>query len=158
MEKKTPDLFYKEMEIIKKRIMLNKLIQLNLSLHNAILNYARNNDIPLSFDPTILSLAEEIKKIDIETYPTPAPFKISDDSYHETRNRRRVNRTEKSYSLNIKTLMNTVKWRMNLDGFRRIFPDFTIYPYGISVYCSNLNLPIRVLWQGRRTSKPISPF
>jgi len=32
------------------------------------------------------------------------PSFSSDASYHEPRNRRKVNRTEKSYSLNIKTL------------------------------------------------------
>ena len=63
------DLFYKEMEIIEKRIMLNKLIQLNLSLYTAILNYAKHNGIPIAFDSTILRLTREIEKTDVETFP-----------------------------------------------------------------------------------------
>ncbi len=69
MEQKKADLFEQEMALIKTRIMLNKLIALNLSLYHAILNYAKRKGIPLTLDSTILRLAEEIEKTDIEAFP-----------------------------------------------------------------------------------------
>jgi hypothetical protein len=73
MDNSKPDLFYQEMEIIEKRIMLNKLIQLNLSLYNAILEYAKCNGVSLKFDATLLRLAKEIEETDIETFPKNQP-------------------------------------------------------------------------------------
>ena len=102
MKNEKAKLFQEEIELLKTRTMLNKLIQLNLSLYHAILNFAERKGIPISLDSTILQLAEEIEKTDIVTFP-------SDDSYHEPRNRRKVNGTEKSYSLNIKRYKNMIK-------------------------------------------------
>jgi len=91
-EQKT-GLFYQEMEIIEKRIMLNKLIFLNIKLHNALITYAKSNGIPLSFDTNIIQLIEEIKKTDIEIFPQP--FKIADESLHEGQNSHRLDSTIK---------------------------------------------------------------
>jgi hypothetical protein len=82
MSEKSSDLFYKEMELIEKRIMLNKLIQLNLSLYTAILNYAKNNGIPIAFDATILRLTQQIEKVDTETFP------LTDEEKYPNNNRR----------------------------------------------------------------------
>lgn len=54
------DLFWQEMELIRTRIKLNKLVALNLSLYNAILDYAKRKGVPLTLDSTILRLVEEI--------------------------------------------------------------------------------------------------
>jgi hypothetical protein len=69
MERQKAELFEQEMALIKTRIMLNKLVALNLSLYHAILNYAERKGIPLTLDSNILRLAEEIEKTDIETFP-----------------------------------------------------------------------------------------
>lgn len=71
------DLFQKEIELMKTKIMLNKLIALNLSLYHGILNYAKRNGIPLPIDANLLRLAEEIEKTDIETFPKN--LKLSDE-------------------------------------------------------------------------------
>jgi hypothetical protein len=62
-------LFQEEMKTINTRIMLNKLIYINLELFNAIRKYAYDNGIPLSFSPSILRLVNEIQKIDVECFP-----------------------------------------------------------------------------------------
>jgi hypothetical protein len=67
--KQSNDLFWERLKIIDKGIMLNKLIQLNLSLYHAILDYAKRNGIPLPLDATLLRLADEIEKTDTETFP-----------------------------------------------------------------------------------------
>lgn len=89
MENKKPDLFEQEMELIQTRIMLNKLIQLNLSLYHAILNYAERKEIPISLDSTILQLVEEIEKTDIITFPACS----TDESLHGHQNSQRLYRT-----------------------------------------------------------------
>ena len=58
------DLLDKEIELNQTRIKLNKLVALNLSLYNAIINYAKRKDIPLTFDSDIISLVEEIAEVD----------------------------------------------------------------------------------------------
>jgi len=87
LEEEKTRLFNEDMKLINTRIMLNKLIQLNLSLYHAILNFAERKGIPITLDSTILRLAEEIEETDIET------FSPSDASYHEPQNRRKVTRT-----------------------------------------------------------------
>ena len=82
-------LFDEELEVIKTSMMLNKLIQLNLSLYHAILNFVKRKNIALTIDFTILQLAEEIEKTDIVTFRQY----LSGDSYHEHQNIRKVNRT-----------------------------------------------------------------
>lgn len=82
-------------EEIKTRIMLNKLIALNLQLYHAILNYAKRNRIPLSLDINLLRLAKEIEKTDTETFPKN--LKLSDD--FSQRKPSHDNFTESGYSL-----------------------------------------------------------
>jgi hypothetical protein len=69
VENKPIDLFWEKMQIIDTRIMLNKLIRINLELFNEIRKYAHENGIPLSFSPSILSLIDEIEKTDVECFP-----------------------------------------------------------------------------------------
>jgi hypothetical protein len=80
MESHKINLLDQELELMQTRIMLNKLVALNLSLYNAILNYAKRKGIPLTLDSNILRLVEEIEKTD--TVRTPKPFKLSDDWKH----------------------------------------------------------------------------
>ena len=70
MEDSKDSLFQKEMEILGTRIMLNKLISLNLQLFNEIRKYAYENSVPLTFSPSILRLVDEIQKTDVECFPT----------------------------------------------------------------------------------------
>jgi hypothetical protein len=58
------ELFEERMKIIDTRLKLNKLIALNLQLFNAVVAYAKLNDIPLPFNPKIMSLIEKIEKED----------------------------------------------------------------------------------------------
>ena len=60
--------FAEEMEILKTRIMLNKLIKLNLELYNSIIQYAKENKVPLPLNLSILRLVQEIEKTDVETF------------------------------------------------------------------------------------------
>lgn len=69
MENEKAKLFQEEMKLIETRIMLNKLIQLNLSLYSRFLNYAKHNGIPLKFDATILRIVKEIEETDVEAFP-----------------------------------------------------------------------------------------
>jgi hypothetical protein len=69
MESKKTDLFNQEMELIQTRIMLNKLIELNLSLYHAILDYAERKDIPITLDSRIMQLVEQIGETDKTTFP-----------------------------------------------------------------------------------------
>ena len=41
----------------------------------------------------------------------------------------------------------------NLDGFKFILPNFRIYSHGINVYCLSSDIPIFILWEGRRARK-----
>lgn len=56
-------------EEINARVMLNKLISINLRLFEEIRRYARDNNIPLQFSPRILRLVDEIEKTDVECFP-----------------------------------------------------------------------------------------
>jgi hypothetical protein len=69
MENRKDELFQEEMKIIKTRVMLNKLISINLTLFQEIRNYAHTNNIPLRFSPAILRLIDEIEKTDMEAFP-----------------------------------------------------------------------------------------
>jgi hypothetical protein len=95
MNEKNSESFYKEMKIINTRIILNKLIQLNLELYTAIIGYAKRNDISLPLDATILRLVEEIEETDIETF-SPS-LKPSRRIFTAKTNRRKLDRTLKSY-------------------------------------------------------------
>jgi hypothetical protein len=64
LETERTRLFNEDMELIKTRITLNKLLRLNISLYSAILNYAQRKGIPLTLDSEILQLVEEIEKTD----------------------------------------------------------------------------------------------
>ena len=66
VESNKAKLLDEELQQLKTRIMLNKLLELNLSLYHAILNYAKRKGIPLTLDSRILQLTEEIEKTDIE--------------------------------------------------------------------------------------------
>lgn len=68
-ENEKTKLFQEEMDLLKTRVMLNKLIQLNLSLYHSILNFAERKSIPITLDSTILQLIEQIEETDIETFP-----------------------------------------------------------------------------------------
>jgi DNA-directed RNA polymerase subunit RPC12/RpoP len=80
------DLFWEKMKIIDTRIMLNRLISLNLQLFNEIRKYAYENGIPLTFSPSILRTIKEIEETDKEAFP-------SDDFSHDPKFRRRLHRT-----------------------------------------------------------------
>jgi hypothetical protein len=58
------ELFDERMKTIDTRLRLNKLIALNLQLFNAILAYARTNNIALTFNPRILNLVKQIEAED----------------------------------------------------------------------------------------------
>lgn len=57
------ELFDERLKTIDTRLRLNRLIALNLQLFNAIMAYAQTNNIPLTFNPRILSL---MRKIELE--------------------------------------------------------------------------------------------
>ena len=97
---------------------------------------------PKMFEDLVRSKPQQF----IQKYLVQQP--LADDSYHEPRNRRRVNGTEKSYSLNIKSYKNKIKCKVNLYGFKRVLHTLTICFNGLSVCCSTFNLPIRILRQG----------
>jgi hypothetical protein len=69
MSNENTDLFWEKLRIIDTRIMLNKLIRINLELFNEIRKYAYDNGVPLSFSPSILRLVDEIQKTDVECFP-----------------------------------------------------------------------------------------
>lgn len=71
------NIFDEKMRLIDTRIMLNKLIALNLQLYHGIIDYAKRNGIPLPIDVNLLSLVEEIEKTDTEIFPKN--LKPSDD-------------------------------------------------------------------------------
>jgi len=77
LENKKDSFLDEELELVKTRIMLNKLIELNLSLYTGILNYAKRKGIPVTLDSRILQLTEEIEKTDIVTFSQPSKLSHS---------------------------------------------------------------------------------
>jgi hypothetical protein len=59
------ELFDERMKTIATRLRLNKLIALNLQLFNTFVAYARQNNIPLTFNPRILSIIKQIEREDL---------------------------------------------------------------------------------------------
>lgn len=80
MESKKTDLFWQEMELMKTRVKLNKLVALNLSLYHAILDYAKRKGIPITIDSTILRLVEEVAETDELSLP------LADENLQHRRN------------------------------------------------------------------------
>lgn len=92
---------------------LKRMYQLNAELLEQLAvtcDFIKRNNIPVPNEETFNSLINRtvalIDEIQADEHKTLQYTKLpsSDDGYHEPRNRRRVNRTEKSYCLNMKTL------------------------------------------------------
>jgi hypothetical protein len=61
--------------------------------------------------------------------------------------------------LNMKMLQQYGKYtRRTSDGSRRILRNNPVHPDGFNIYCSTINLPICILWQGRRSNKRLTLF
>ena len=63
------DIFWENVKILDTRLMLNKLIRINKELFNEIRKCARGNGVPLTLSSSILRLANEIQKTDVECFP-----------------------------------------------------------------------------------------
>ena len=83
-------LFDERIKTIDTGLRLNKLIALNLQLFNAIVVYAKQNDIPLPYSPQIMWL---IRRIEEEDPDINIGYTSSTDFTHDDKNNRQLHST-----------------------------------------------------------------
>jgi hypothetical protein len=103
-------------QIISSLTELKRMYQLNSELLEQLAvtcDFIKENGIHVPNEEKFCSLLNKtyalLSEIQADEPKTLVYKKLSDDGYHEPQNRRRVNRTEKSYSLNMKSYKNRCK-------------------------------------------------
>jgi hypothetical protein len=81
--------------MVTRDILAIQLLETALALINQIRNYAKENRITLTDNPSLDLLLAKAQNLIYEMDTTTDSFKLSDDSYHDSSNRRKVNRTQK---------------------------------------------------------------